>query len=107
MDNFQTPGTECDAETEGWFDELSRTIDPPARKVLGDKIQLRVMSQHWTIPYFWEQEQVSFWPEVRGYVHFPSSSANAYRRFWHLWIDPAHLNDKMNSGQTTGVPGGE
>ena len=105
--NFQTPGTECDSEVEGWFDELSRTIDPPARKALGDKIQLRVMAQHWTIPYFWEQEQVSFWPEVRGYVHFPSSSANAYRRFWHLWIDPAHMDDRGNKGQTQGVPGGE
>ena len=105
--NFQTPGTECDAEVEGYFDELAKTIDPPARKVLGDKIQLRVMSQHWTVPYFWEQEQVAFWPEVRGYAHYPSSSANAYRRFWHLWIDPAHADDRMNSGQTTGVPGGE
>ena len=105
--NFNTPGTACDEKVEAWFAELSGTIDPSARKELGDKIQLRVMSQYWTIPYLWEQEAVAFWPEVRGYAHFPSASPAGFRTFWHMWIDPAHLDDTGNSGQVTGPPGGE
>lgn len=105
--NFQTPGTDCDQEVEGLFQKLSETTDRAARKQIGDQIQLRVMSQYWTIPFLWEQEAVAFWPEVRGYVHYPVSNANGYRRYWHLWIDPAHQNDQGNRGQISGVPGGE
>jgi ABC-type transport system substrate-binding protein len=105
--NFQTPGTDCDQEVEALFQELGGTIDPAARLKLGQQIQLRVMSQYWTTPYLWEQEAVSFWPEVRGYYHFQSNSAAGMRRFWHMWIDPAHLDDKGNRGQVAGVPGGE
>jgi len=104
--NFQTPGP-CDEEVEAAFLELSGTIDPVERKKLGDQIQLRVMSQYWLTPYLWESEAVSFWPEVRGYYHFQSNSAAGMRRFWHMWIDPAHKDDKGNRGQVAGAPGGE
>ena len=107
LDNYNTPGTACDEKVEALFAELSGTIDPQTRKALGDQIQLRVMSEYWTIPYLWEQEAVAFWPEVRGYAHFPDAAEAGMRRFWHMWIDPAHLDDKGNRGQTTGVPGGE
>jgi ABC-type transport system substrate-binding protein len=92
---------------EGLFEKLSATTDREARKKIGDQIQLRVMSQYWTIPFLWEQEAVAFWPEVRGYVHYPVSNANGYRRYWHIWIDPAHRDDSGHRGQVTGVPGGE
>ena len=105
--NFQTPGTDCDQKVEALFQELSGTLEPAARKKLGQQIQLRVMSQYWTTPYLWESEAAAFWPEVRGYYHFQSNSAAGMRRFWHMWIDPAHLNDKGNRGQVAGVPGGD
>ncbi len=104
--NFQTPGTDCDPTAEAMFDELSRLVEPAARKELGQEIQLHLMGQYWNFPAFWEQEAVSFWPEVRGYSHFPTPTAS-HLRWAHMWIDPNHYNDAGFSGQTQGVPGGE
>ncbi|HZA25056.1 MAG TPA: hypothetical protein VFA32_21085 [Dehalococcoidia bacterium] len=49
---------------------------------------------------------MAFWPEVRGYSHFPTSTGG-YLRYQHMWIDPAHQEDRGFSGQITGVPGGK
>ena len=104
--NFQTPGTACDAKSEAMFEELSQLTEPADRKKLGQEIQLYLMAQYWNFPSFWEQEAVSFWPEVRGYVHFPGPTSS-HLRWAHVWIDPARKDDTGFSGQTTGVPGGE
>ena len=104
--NFQTPGTNCDSASEAMFEELSQLTEFEDRKKLGHELQLYLMAQYWNFPSFWEQEAVSFWPEVRGYVHFPSPTGS-HRRHHHMWIDPAHYNDTGFSGQTAGVPGGE
>ena len=77
-----------------------------ARKKLGQEIQVELMQQYWNFPSFWEQEGVAFWPEVRGYVHFPGPTSS-HLRWAHMWIDPARMDDAEFSGQTTGVPGGE
>ncbi len=104
--NFQTPGTQCDAHAEALFVELSQLTEPADRKTKGDEIQLYLMSQYWNFPVFWEEEAVSFWPEVRGYSHFPTSTAS-HLRWAHMWVDPAHKDDTRFAGQITGVPGGK
>ena len=104
--NYQTPGTDCDTASEGLFEELSRTTEFEDRKRLGHEIQLHLMGQYWNFPAFWEQEAAAFWPEVRGYVHFPTPSGS-HLRWAHMWINPAHYNDTGFSGQTDGAPGGE
>ena len=63
------------------------------------------MKLYMAFPVYWEQEAVSFWPEVRGYAHFPAPNGS-FLKFMHLWIDPGHMDDKNNKGQTSGVPGG-
>jgi peptide/nickel transport system substrate-binding protein len=103
--NFWTPGTECDQEMEALLDEVDRTTDPAERKSLSDEIQLYAMEQYWKFPLYWEHEAVAFWPEVRGYVHYPNSQGS-FLKFQHMWIDPSHKGGKGYSGQTTGVPGG-
>ena len=104
--NFQTPGAECDATAEGLFEELGQLTAYEDQKAKGQEIQLYLMSQYWNFPAFWEQEAVAFWPEVRGYVHFPGPTSS-HLRWAHMWIDPARADDTGFSGQTTGVPGGE
>ena len=104
--NFQTPGTDCDATAEGLFEELSQLTAYEDRKAKGQEIQLYLMSQYWNFPSFWEQEAVAFWPEVRGYVHYPGPTSS-HLRWAHMWIDPAHKDDTGFADQTTGVPGGE
>ena len=81
------------------------TVDAAERKAISDEMQLLAMEQYWKFPLYWEQEAVSFWPEVRGYVHAPQPSGS-HTHMEHVWIDPAHKDDKGFSGQTTGVPGG-
>ena len=76
------------------------------RKKLGQEIQVELMNLYWNFPAFWEQEGVAFWPEVRGYVHFPGPTS-AHLRWAHMWIDPNHYNDSGFKGQTQGVPGGD
>ena len=104
--NFQTPGTDCDPTSEAMFAELSGLTEFEDRKKLGHEIQVYLMAKYWNVPSLWEQEAVSFWPEERGYVHFPSPTGS-HRRHFHMWIDPAHYNDTGFSGHTQGVPGGE
>jgi peptide/nickel transport system substrate-binding protein len=103
--NFWTPGTECDQKMEGLLDQVDSTIDPIERKAISDEIQLYAMEQYWKFPLYWEQEAVAFWPEVRGYAHFPTSQGS-FLKYQHMWIDPAHREDTGFRGQTTGVPGG-
>ena len=104
--NFQTPGSPCDSATEAMFEELGQLTAFEERRQLGQEIQVHLMNQYWNFPSFWEQEAVSFWPEVRGYVHFPGPTSS-HLRWAHMWIDPNHYNDSGFSGQTQGVPGGE
>jgi ABC-type transport system substrate-binding protein len=103
--NAQTPGTECDAKLEDLFDQVDSAFDPVERQRLSDEIQLYIMEQYWKLPLFWEQEAQAWWPEVRGFAAFPESS-ESFRKFAHMWIDPAHKDDSGFSGQTVGPPGG-
>ncbi|MFQ6026959.1 MAG: ABC transporter substrate-binding protein, partial [Dehalococcoidia bacterium] len=103
--NHWMPGLDCDERMEGLLDQVASTIDPVERKRLSDEMQLYAMEQYWKFPIYWEQEAVSFWPEVRGYAHFPAPFGS-YRKHMHMWIDPAHKDDKGFKGQTTGIPGG-
>ena len=77
--------------------------DPAKRKALSDEIQLKGMRAYGKFPVYWEQEAVSFWPEVRGYAHYPAPFGS-FRKHQHMWIDPSHKDDKGFKGQTTGVP---
>ena len=104
--NFQTPGSECNASVEAKFEELGQMTAFEDRKKLGQEIQIELMNLYWNFPSFWEQEGVAFWPEVRGYVHFPGPTSS-HLRWAHMWIDPNHYNDSGFAGQTQGVPGGE
>ena len=104
--NFQTPGTECDSTSEALFQKLSAAVEPSTRKELGRELQLYLMNQYWNFPVMWEEEAVAFWPEVRGYSHFPGPTAS-HLRWAHMWIDPSHEDDTGFRGQITGVPGGK
>ena len=103
--NHWTPNGPCDEEIVALLDQAQTELDFSARKALSDEIQLRTMKSYSSFPVYWEQEAVSFWPEVRGYAHYPAPNG-AFLKFMHLWIDPSHKDDTGNSGQTTGVPGG-
>jgi peptide/nickel transport system substrate-binding protein len=103
--NLWNPGTECDQKMEELLDRVDSTLDPVERKRISDEIQLYAMEQYWKLDVYWETEAAAFWPEVRGYYHYPKSNWHFWR--WsHVWIDPAHKDDKGFRGQTTGVPGG-
>jgi ABC-type transport system substrate-binding protein len=104
-ENRWTPGTPCDTELEALMDRVDTTVDFAERKQLSDEIQLYVMNQYMRFPIYWEQEAVAFWPEVRGFAHFPAPYG-AWLKYQHMWIDPAHKDDRGFSGQTTGLPGG-
>ena len=103
--NYITPQTECDQALEDMLKEALIVTDPVERKKVSDKIQLYVMKQYHTFPVYWEQEAVAFWPEVRGYFHYPGPSG-PHITWEQLWYDPAHKGDTGNSGQTRGAPGG-
>ncbi len=103
--NFSTPGTPCDAKSEGLLDQLASTVDQGQRKALSDELQVYLMGLYVKFPLYWEQEAVAFWPDVRGYAHHPQPSG-AFVRWEQLWLDPAHKDDTGFSGQTEGVPGG-
>jgi ABC-type transport system substrate-binding protein len=92
-------------QADDLLSQLSTTVDPAERKLQSDKLQILAMENYWYLPVYWEQEAVAFWPEVRGYVHAGQPSG-VHVKMEHLWIDPAHKDDKNNSGQMTGVPGG-
>ncbi|MFQ6026478.1 MAG: ABC transporter substrate-binding protein [Dehalococcoidia bacterium] len=99
------PLDDVQKQMDALLDEAAITVDPAKRRELSDQIQLLAMNQYWRFPLYWEQEAVSFWPEVRGYSHFPTPNG-AFLDWAHLWIDPAHANDGGYSGQTSGIPGG-
>ena len=103
--NYWTPNGPCDLEIVALLDQAQTELDFTARKALSDEMQLQAMKLYGSFPVYWEQEAVSFWPEVRGYAHFPAPNGS-FLKFMHLWIDPAHKDDTGNKGQTTGVPGG-
>ena len=103
--NFSTPGTECDATSEGLLDQVASTVDPAQRKAISDELQLYLMGKYVKFPLYWEQEAVAFWPDVRGYYHHPQPSG-AFVRWEQLWLDPDHEDDSGFQGQTSGLPGG-
>ena len=91
------------------MDELIRlagiNTDFTERKAISDEMQLLAMRNYWKFPLYWEQEAVSFWPEVRGYFHHPQPSGS-HTQWVNLWFDPAFKGTSGNAGQTSGVPGG-
>ena len=107
--NLWTPGYPCDDQSPDSFDQLLTQAltetDRAARVKLSNEIELKLMKDYRRFPVYWEQEAVSFWPEVRGYVHFPAPFGS-FRKHQHMWIDEGHRDDTGNSGQTSGVPGG-
>ena len=103
--NHWTPNGPCDQDIVALLDQAQTELDPARRKEISDEIELMAMQAYGSYPVYWEQEAVSFWPEVRGYSHFPAPNGS-FLKFMHLWIDPAHKDDTGNAKQTTGVPGG-
>jgi peptide/nickel transport system substrate-binding protein len=103
--NHWTPGGPCDESIVALLDQAQVELDHEKRLALAHEIELAAMSQYSSFPVYWEQEAAAFWPEVRGYAHFPAPFGS-YRKFMHMWIDPAHKDDTGNAGQTMGVPGG-
>ena len=95
----------CSPSVLGMLEQARTELDPTKRLELAHQIELGLMRQYNVFPVFWEQEAAAFWPEVRGYVHFPSRRGS-FRKFMHIWIDLNHGNDSGFAGQTTGVPGG-
>ena len=95
----------CTPDIIALLDRAQVETDPAKRLALAHEIELAAMKQYSSFPIYWEQEAAAFWPEVRGYVHFPSPSGS-FLKFMHMWIDSAHMNDTGYTGQTTGVPGG-
>jgi ABC-type transport system substrate-binding protein len=105
IENRWTPGTECDAELEALMDQVDGTTDRTERQRISDEIQLYVMEQYMWFPLYWEQEAVAFWPEVKGYSHFPTPYGS-WLKYQHMWIDPANKDARGFQGQITGLPGG-
>lgn len=103
--NHWTPNGPCDESIVALLDQAQVELDPAKRKELSDQIELAAMRAYGSFPVYWEQEAVSFWPEVNGYSHFPAPNGS-FLKFMHLWIDPADMDNTGNSGQTSGVPGG-
>ena len=103
--NYWTPDGPCDENIVALLDQAQVESDATKRLALAHQIELAAMQQYSSFPVYWEQEAAAFWPEVRGYVHFPARFGS-FSKFMHLWIDPARKNDTGYAGQTRGVPGG-
>ncbi|MDA0735345.1 MAG: ABC transporter substrate-binding protein [Chloroflexi bacterium] len=104
--NRQTPPEDkCDPAMEALLDQVDGTVDQAARKLISDEIQLKAMKDYYRFPIYWEQEAVAFWPEVRGYSHFPTPYGS-WMKYQGIWMDESQKGDKSSSGQTTGYPGG-
>ena len=103
--DWTPPEDNCDMDIIAMLDEAQVELDHGKRLALAHEIELAAMKLYGSFPVYWEQEAVAFWPEVRGYSHFPAPFGS-YRKFMHMWIDPAHKDDTGNAGQTMGVPGG-
>ena len=95
----------CNSRILTLLGDAQTELDSAERLGLAHEIELALMKQYNGFPLYWQLEAAAFWPEVRGYVHFPSSRGSLLK-FMHMWIDPAHKNDVSNAGQTTGLPGG-
>ncbi|MCH8061215.1 MAG: hypothetical protein IH861_01790 [Chloroflexi bacterium] len=104
--NHWTPQLPCDDFAEDLLERAGSTVDTNTRKAISDELQIYAMEQYWKFPLYWEQEAVSFWPEVRGYAHQPQPSGS-FVRWEQLWLDPSHAGDTGFSGQITGIPGGQ
>ena len=103
--NYETPQGGCDTTSEDLLDQTLSLLDQSARKKVSDELQLYLMNQYKQFPVYWEQEAVSFWPEVRGYFHFPGPSG-PHTTWEQMWNDPSHKDDTGFSGVTSGPPGG-
>ena len=103
--NYWTPNGPCDDAIVSLLDQAQTELDPAKRLDLAHQIELAAMSQYSSFPVYWEQEAVSFWPEVNGYSHFPAPNGS-FLKFMHLWIDPSDKDNTGNAGQISGVPGG-
>ena len=103
--DWTPPEDNCDLDIVALLDEAQVELDHEKRLALAHQIELAAMKQYSSFPVYWEQEAVAFWPEVRGYAHFPAPFGS-YRKHMHMWIDPAHKDDTGNAGQVSGVPGG-
>ncbi len=103
--HWTPPATNCDESIVALLDEAQTELDPAKRLDLAHQIDLAAMKAYSSFPVYWEQEAVSFWPEVNGYSHFPAPNGS-FLKFMHLWIDPADKDNTGNSGQISGVPGG-
>ena len=105
IQNHWTPVGDCDTAMEDLLDQAATATDLAARLDISNQIQLLGMDLYWKFPLYWEQEAVTFWPEVRSYAHHPHPSGS-FRRYEQVWIDQSHAGDTGNSGQVTGPPGG-
>jgi peptide/nickel transport system substrate-binding protein len=103
--DWTPPNDNCDQAIVTLLDQAQTELDPAKRLDLAHQIELAAMNQYSSFPVYWEQEAVSFWPEVNGYSHFPAPNGS-FLKFMHLWIDPADKDNTGNSGQMAGVPGG-
>ncbi len=103
--NHWTPNGPCDESIVSLLDQAQTELDPARRLDLAHQIELAAMRQYSSFPVYWEQEAVSFWPEVNGYAHFPAPNGS-FLKFMHLWIDENDRDMSGNSGQMSGVPGG-
>jgi ABC-type transport system substrate-binding protein len=103
--NYWTPNGPCNEAIVDLLDRAQTELDTNARLALAHEIELAAMKEYGSFPVYWEQEAVSFWPEVNGYSHFPAPNGS-FLKFMHLWIDPADKDNTGNAGQTSGVPGG-
>ena len=103
--NHWTPNGPCEQSIVDLLDQAQTELVHAARVNIAHEIELAAMKQYSSFPVYWEQEAVSFWPEVNGYSHFPAPNGS-FLKFMHLWIDPADKDNSDNAGQMSGVPGG-
>jgi len=105
--NLWSPGGPCEQDTtmKELLGKVDSTVDPVERRKFSNELQLHAMRQYSKIPLYWEREAVAFWPEVRGWAHFPAPFGS-WQKYQHMWIDPSHKDDKTFKGQTSGLPGG-
>ena len=101
--NSWTPSL-CNEEIVALLEQIRNESDNNERLQLAHQVELARMSQYNQFPLYWEMEAAAFWPEIRGYTHFPAPDGS-FLKFMYMWIDPAHKDDNYNAGQTSGVPG--
>ena len=94
----------CDVEIEHLLDRAETETDQAERLELAHRIELAAMRQYSSIPLYWEQEAAAFWPEIRGYAHFPTPSGS-FLKFMHLWINPEGFLAMAKAGKDSPPPG--